>query len=418
MHAQTPDQSALRIRTIVIDPGHGGKDAGAPGYDKKLPEKTIVLSIGRKLGKLINETYPDINVVYTRSTDVYIPLIDRAHVANRNNADLFISIHCNSNDSHAPHGASMHVYGSEDKKKNSALFEMSNRICKQENSVILLEDGYSEKYQDFDPNDPSSAILFSLLHNAYYEQSLQFASLAAAGMKGTSIDILGNDGGLFQNNFAVLRLTSTPSVLVECGFVSNKEDFEVLKTDAGQAMVASTLMEAIKAYVAANDSYRASQPVVAAEPAEETAEAPAEEPVVEKPADQPVVAKPVEKPIVEKPVVEKPVVEDKPVIEKPVEKPAVQSVSETVKAVLSSDKAGADTYYGVQVLVSSKIQSKDAKYFAGHEFRYYPAGSVYKYVIGEFSTVDKVREFFKTVQPTFPDSFIVKVENGAISRVN
>lgn len=398
LHAQNADQSALKIKTIVLDPGHGGKDIGAPGYDKKVNEKTIVLSISKKLGKLINENYPDMNVVYTRSTDVYIPLIDRAHVANRVNADLFISIHCNSNDSHAPHGASMHVYGAEDKKKSSALFEMSNRICKQENSVILLEDGYSEKYQDFDPNDPSSAILFSLLHNAYYEQSLQFASLAAAGMKGTQIDILGNEGGLFQNNFAVLRLTSVPSVLVESGFVSNKDDYEFLKSDEGQNVVAETLMEAIKAYVAANDFRVAPQstsPTVEEKPAV-SPEKPAEP---EKPSVTP--EKPVETPNVEAPKTETP-------------KVATQA------AAVSGDSqpVSAASYYGVQVLVSSKIQPKDAKYFAGHEFRYYPVGNVYKYVIGEFKTVDNAKEFFKTVQSTFPDGFVVKVTDGVISRVN
>jgi len=377
LRAQSNNTSALKIKTICIDPGHGGKDGGAPGYDKKVNEKSIVLSIGTKLGRLIGETYPDIKVVYTRSTDVYVPLIDRAHVANRANADLFISIHCNSNENSGPHGGSIHVYGAEDKRKSSELFEMSNRICKQENSVILMEDGYSEKYQDFDPDDPSSAILFSLLHNAYYEQSIQLASLAAAGMKGTKVGMLGFDGGVFQNNFAVLRLTSVPSILVECGFISNKSDFDYLKSEAGQEEIARTLMGAINAYIAANDS---SRPLPIKPAASEVA-----------PAVSPAVAPAVEKPAVEKPVVEKPAAET--------------NINGSVNV---------NVFYGVQALVSSKSQPSDPEYFAGNQYKCYPSGKVYKYVIGEYRSVQEAREALKKHIVKIPDAFVVKVDNGII----
>ena len=143
-----------KIHTVVIDPGHGGKDSGALGKTSK--EKDIVLSIGLKLGKYIEDNLPDVKVIYTRKTDEFIPLYRRAEIANENKADLFISIHANSNPSSEPSGSSSHVLGLHRANEN---FE----VAKRENSVIFFEDDYSTRYENFDPNSPESYIAFSLM---------------------------------------------------------------------------------------------------------------------------------------------------------------------------------------------------------------------------------------------------------------
>ena len=159
----------LGLKTVVIDAGHGGKDPGGVSKDRKTYEKNLVLDIAKRFGQKIKEKYPDVKVIYTRSTDVYITLNERAAIANRNNADLFISIHTNANNSSSVHGASVHILGqSRDPKRD--LYAGKMDVSRRENSVILLEDDYSTDYQGFDPDSPESFIFFNLMQNAYYEQ--------------------------------------------------------------------------------------------------------------------------------------------------------------------------------------------------------------------------------------------------------
>ena len=148
---QTPSQ--LKLRTVVLDPGHGGKDAGCVSRDGKTYEKTLTLSVAKLLGQKISSAYPDVKVVYTRSTDQYITLNDRAEIANRNHADLFISIHIDAFTNTSANGFSAHVFG-RSSGKDSDLFQRNLDLCRRENSVILLEEDYSTEYSGFDPNDP------------------------------------------------------------------------------------------------------------------------------------------------------------------------------------------------------------------------------------------------------------------------
>ena len=149
------------LKTVVIDAGHGGKDPGGVSRDKKTYEKNLVLDIAKRFGNKIKTKYPEVKVVYTRSSDVYVTLNDRADIANRNNADLFISIHTNAAGSSAARGASVHVLG-QSGNPNRDLYASNFDVCKRENSVILLEEDYSTAYQGFDPNSPESFIFFNL----------------------------------------------------------------------------------------------------------------------------------------------------------------------------------------------------------------------------------------------------------------
>ena len=165
------------LKTVVIDPGHGGKDPGALGSDK-VHEKHIVLAVSKLLGEKIKADYPDVKVIYTRSEDKFIGLHERAMVARRNNADLFISIHCNGSSSPDAKGTSVHILGqsSDNKKNKTDYFERNMSVAQRENAVIVLEDGYETKYQSFDSSSPESFISHQLQWMAYYESSLLFAS--------------------------------------------------------------------------------------------------------------------------------------------------------------------------------------------------------------------------------------------------
>src|SRR5690554_7565452 len=158
-----------RKYTVVIDPGHGGRDPGALGSSSK--EKDIVLSVGLKLGKLIEENHPDVNVLYTRSSDQFVALNQRASIANKAHADLFISIHCNALDRRrtSPQGVETFVLGLH--RSNDNL-----NVAKTENSVIMYEEDYSVKYEGFNPNEPESYIIFEFMANEFLDQSVQLAS--------------------------------------------------------------------------------------------------------------------------------------------------------------------------------------------------------------------------------------------------
>lgn len=242
--AAQQSSSTLKLRTVVLDPGHGGKDAGCVSRDRKTYEKNITLSIARLLGQKITQAYPDVKVVYTRTTDKYVTLNDRAEIANRNHADLFISIHINSFSSSSPNGFSAHILG-QSRDKNRDLFSYNMDVCRRENSVILLEEDYSTKYQGFDPEDPESFIFFNLMQNAFYEQSLLFA---ADVEKELSKGPITHSRGISQDPFYVLWKTTMPAVLLELGFISNPADLKIMNSSAGREQLASRLFAAFREF--------------------------------------------------------------------------------------------------------------------------------------------------------------------------
>lgn len=241
------------MRTVVLDAGHGGPIPGAKGPTAL--EKDIALQVALKLGKAIEEALPGVKVMYTRDTDVNVDLYKRIEFANQNKADIFISIHCNA----APHkrerrrnskGKYYYVnVPNRTARGTETLVSGYNRLGEQdaairENADILLEDNYEENYQGFDPSDPESYVIFSLMKNQYREQSIKLASL----MQDEFARVGRVDRGVKEQGLAVLARAAMPAVLTEIGFISHPDEERYMKSDAGQAEIVENLLNAIKAY--------------------------------------------------------------------------------------------------------------------------------------------------------------------------
>lgn len=224
-----------KVRTVVIDPGHGGHDSGCHGSSAY--EKHVALSVSLKLGKLIEKYFPDVKVIYTRKTDVFVELFRRAQIANENNADLFICIHCNSGPK-AAFGAETFVMGLHKSDDNL-------NVARRENAVILQEDNYEKRYDGFDPNSPEAHIIFSLYQNAYLYQSLFFAEKLQHEFKHNAKR---HNRGVKQAGFLVLYRTTMPSVLIETGFLTNAEEEKYLKSADGQNKMAHSILRAFQQY--------------------------------------------------------------------------------------------------------------------------------------------------------------------------
>ncbi len=228
-----------KLQTIVIDPGHGGKDPGTMGTKRySVYEKHVALSVALKLGKYISEAFPDIRVVYTRKEDVFLELNERTDLANDLDADLFISIHCDGFTNSDASGASVFVMGMSKLKANLD-------VAMRENSAIYMEDNYKQKYGEFDPKTPESYIVFSLMQNTYLEQSLQFAEEVEREF---ATKANRKSRGVKQAPFYVISRTKMPSVLIECGFLTNPQEEDFLHSLNGQDYLASAIFRAFRSY--------------------------------------------------------------------------------------------------------------------------------------------------------------------------
>lgn len=341
----------LKLRTVVIDAGHGGKDAGAVSKDKKTYEKTFTLSIATMLSEKIKEEFPDVKVVMTRSTDKFVELRDRAAIANRAGGQLFISIHINSAWSTSPNGYSVHILG-QSSDKNKDLFAYNMDVVKRENSVILLEDDYSTKYQGFDPSDEQSYIFMSLMQNAHLEQSLLAASVISEKLKGGPIKA---DRGIWQNPFYVLWKTAMPAVLVELGFISNATDLAILKKEDNRKELARRLFEAFKEYKEIYDGSLDMHKDDAPAPA------PAPEPAKE---------------------------------------------SSPVAAVR----------YGTQIFAASRLLDTSDPAFMGYVPVVVNIGSLNKYIIGVSESEEEARKANVSIKEKYPGSFMVKLTSDGVTR--
>lgn len=235
----------VSLKTVVIDAGHGGHDPGAVSPDRKYQEKEINLDVALKLGELIEKNCPDVKVIYTRKSDVYKTLVERSNIANRNNADLFISIHVNSARNSSANGTETFVMGTD---KSNANME----VCKAENSVILLEDDYSTTYQGFDPDNAESYIFFNLMQNAYFDQSIAMASYVQQQFAKGPVS---KSRGIKQAPLLVLWKTTMPSVLIEVGFLSNSSDRSVLVKAENRDAIANDIFEAFRQFKEQYDSH-------------------------------------------------------------------------------------------------------------------------------------------------------------------
>ncbi|HEY9486732.1 MAG TPA: N-acetylmuramoyl-L-alanine amidase [Chryseosolibacter sp.] len=226
----------FKVDVVVIDAGHGGKDSGTRG--QKILEKDVALKIALKVGHYIEKYVPGVKVIYTRKTDKYLSLDERANIANRAGADLFICIHANSMPGGRATGTETYVMGLH---KDESNFE----VAKRENSVILMDENYKERYEGFDPDSPESYILFSLTQSAYQESSLLFAQKVEDQFRHR---VGRHSRGVKQAGFVVLWRTTMPSVLIETGFLSHPTEEQFLAEEKGQDLIASGIYRAFKEY--------------------------------------------------------------------------------------------------------------------------------------------------------------------------
>jgi N-acetylmuramoyl-L-alanine amidase len=205
-----------KVKTVVIDAGHGGHDIGCSGIHSY--EKDVTLALALQTGKLIEENFPDVKVIYTRKTDVFISLLERANIANKAKADLFISFHCNANKNKAAYGAETYAMGLH-------VSEANLNVAKRENEVILLEENYERNYDGFDPTSTEAYIIFSLYQNVNIDKSLYLASKVQEQF---TQKLKRYNRGVKQAGFIVLYKTNMPSILIESGFLTNKAEEEFL----------------------------------------------------------------------------------------------------------------------------------------------------------------------------------------------
>ena len=377
LHISGQNVSGQGLKTVVIDPGHGGKDPGAPGKSKSTAEKNIVLNISKLFGDKIKAEYPDVKVVYTRSTDVFVELKERANIAKRNNADLFISVHCNSSTNSKAFGASAHILGpkSNNPKNTSDYFEKSKSVAQRENSVMLLEDDYQTAYQDFDPNSPEAVISHSLLWQANYGNSLLFAAEYDAQIHKAPYRV-SNYTGIHQDVFYLLWATNMPAALLEVGFLSNPSDYAVLSTSDGQEKIAKSLFNAFKSYKEKYDASVGALPAVS-----ESTPEPEPSAVNEESAS-------------------------------PKQETASVQKEEADKNVTSTPSK----YYGIQIMGLGRLLKNGDSALKGLQVQAVKAegSSIYKYIYGKHATRSAAAAELPAVKKKFPEAFIVEVNGDSV----
>ena len=356
-------QAQGRDFTVVIDPGHGGRDPGAVG--RKGKEKNINLNVALKLGNLIQANHKDVRIVYTRQKDVFVTLDKRAQIANNAKADLFISIHTNS----VARGRT--VRGTETYTLGLHRTDDNLEVAKKENSVILIENDYEQRYAGFNPNSAESYIIFEFLQDKNMEKSVDFATQIQRQFKNTAKRI---DKGVHQAGFLVLRETTMPGVLVELGYISTPDEERYLLSEAGTSALAKSIYQAFANYKNRHDSpsARSVEPSPTL-PKESTPDKPA------------------------------------PKTEKKTPAPAPQK----------NNTSKAKPVFKIQILASDKKLSNQSKQFKGlSPVGYYQEKGLYKYTYGDNTDYNKVLRTKKQIASKFKGAFIVAFKNGKKMDVN
>lgn len=344
--------------TVVIDPGHGGRDPGAIG--KRGKEKTINLNVALKLGNLIKTNCPDVKIVYTRNKDVFVGLDRRAQIANNANADLFISIHTNS----VARGRT--VRGTETYTLGLHRTDDNLEVAKKENAVILIESDYEQRYAGFNPNSSESYIIFEFLQDKNMEKSVQLASLIQRQFKNTAKRI---DKGVHQAGFLVLRETTMPGVLVELGYISTPDEERYLLSEAGTDALAKSIYQAFITYKEQNG-------VLMTKKTSSKSAAKAQTKTTSK-----------------------------------------QQVKKTASAAKVS--TGEKPVFKIQILTSDKKLSANNKQFKGlSPVNYYQEKGLYKYTYGESIDYNKVLRTKRQISAKFKGAFIIAFKNGKKMDVN
>ncbi|MGL5893968.1 MAG: N-acetylmuramoyl-L-alanine amidase family protein [Bacteroidales bacterium] len=356
-----PQTALAQNFKVVIDPGHGGKDPGAVG--KVGREKSINLAVALKLGKLIKSKHEDTEVLYTRSTDKFVELSERANIANRSKANLFISIHTNATKTTSVKGTETFTLGLKSSDQNL-------EVAKLENSAILLEDDYQVRYEGFDPKSSESYIMFELMQDNYMSQSIEMASFIQDQFKSTAKR---GDRGVRQAPFLVLRNTGMPSVLVELGFITNAEEERYLLSESGQNNLAQSIY---KAFVAFKSDY-------------------------DKKSGKVVIAPP-------------------PVSNASKSSPVASSQSKPASSTKVSDietKSSGEVLYRVQIFTHPQKLPNNSSYFKGLKgVDHYREKGAYKYTYGASVNKQEVDKIRREISSKFKDAFVIKTIDG--KRIN
>lgn len=350
---------------VVIDAGHGGKDPGCIGKGGT-KEKTVNLAISLKLGQLIEANHKDVKVVYTRKTDVFVPLIQRTEIANRHKADLFISIHADAVNSSAAYGTGSFTLG-------TAKTEENLEIAKRENAVILLEDDYQTRYQGFDPNSAESYIMFETLQGTHQTQSIQLASFIQSEFKHRAKR---HDRQVRQAPYLVLKTAGMPAVLVETGFLSNREEERFLASTDGKNKIASAIYHGFSSYKEAFDRHNGVK-TISNRPVQNIPEQPRES-------------------------------------VKTTTTPKTQQVSNRkMTQTKSTTAASGKTIYKIQFLSYHRKLQKGAAQLKGlWPVEYTVEKGTYRYTYGSTSDFNEATRIQRQVRNKFKDAFVVRYRNG------
>ncbi|MDR1763751.1 MAG: N-acetylmuramoyl-L-alanine amidase [Dysgonamonadaceae bacterium] len=362
---------------LVIDPGHGGKDTGAVG--RRGREKDINLGVALKLGDFIKKEHPEVKIIFTRRSDVFIELNERANIANKANANLFISVHTNSAGKKSPLvcGAEVYTFGIARTAENLD-------VAKRENSVILLEDNYATKYEGFDPNSDESYIIFEFMQNKYVEQSVNFASTVQKELVKTGGR---RNRGVRQAAFLVLRKSTMPRILVELDFISNREAEDFLLSDEGQRTMAKAISNAFSAYKKSFDKQNSLASLSESGDSTDAATAVKPQIVQTEPA--------------------------KPAITVVAKDTAPVAVAETVPAAPAAAAIQKPKQiFKVQILAVPKKLPARATDLKGYKAEYYIEKGLYKYTYGESTDWAEINRIRQKISKDFKDAFIVTFEDG------
>ena len=382
--------------TLVIDAGHGGKDAGAPG--KYSYEKNINLKVALAFGRYVERNCPDVRVIYTRKTDVFIPLKERAAIANRNKADVFISIHTNSVASKKPiSGLETYTMGMRrsDEKMSAAM---------RENEVVLLEKDYQQHYEGFDPRSPESYIIFEMIND---KNMLQSVELAKGIQKNVCRTANRPNKGVKQDAFLVLRETSMPACLIELGYITTASEEAYLNNPSNQEAMGLGIYQAFIEYKAAKTGQKAPLPtVIKPEPAPAIEEEPA--PAKEE-KSTPVIQQTV-KTTQEAPVQD--TVKTEPTLQvQPAESKLVPQTQP--KQVPAQQPQQQGPVFKVQFMaLTQKLKTGDSRLKGLKDVDCYQDGNTWKYTVGSTSNYNEIRQLRQEVAKQFPQAFIVAFKDG------
>ena len=397
--------AAKKNFTLVIDAGHGGRDAGAIGQ-AKVKEKDLTLRYALAFGRMVEQNCPDVKVIYTRKTDTFVELYRRAEIANKNKADLFISIHINSLPrGKRAYGFQTYTLGKSKRtgKKTGVLENLE--VAKRENAVILLEKDYKQTYQGYDPNSPESNIMFEFIQDKNMENSVELAKY----MQKYVCQATGRqDMGAQQDNLAVLRLSSMPGCLVECGFISTRDEESFMNSKSAAEKYARGLFNAFKAY----RQHHGGSQVIAYQQESKPEVQPEEKPEVMPDMNLEVVPVPVAE------VREEPEAPEVPET-KPETIPEPEPVAKPVSNMKPAAPAVSAPVFKVQILTSSdKLSPRDARFKGQKNTSYYKDGKVYKYTVGESTDYNAILRLRREVAASFPQAFVIAFRDGVRMDIN